>query len=210
MKDKVNTALFLVRLNPEERKLIKLKSIELNTSMSDVIRFLINNNTTLDKQKQENQFRLKAELKDIERVLSEYFAIYKLSYNNNANNITEDFKTQFLEKFLHEFPSVVQDEKRFELSGVNFNLLNSLENKRTNTIDEIEFNNPIIKLTTSQANSIKAIEKIIKLVDELNESQTIDYKVQFIRDIAKSIVLQDGKLAVNTYFILNKELLARC
>jgi hypothetical protein len=164
----------------------------------------------IDKQKQENQFRLKAELKDIERVLSEYFAIYKLSYNNNANNITEDFKTQFLEKFLHEFPSVVQDEKRFELSGVNFNLLNSLENKRTNTIDEIEFNNPIIKLTTSQANSIKAIEKIIKLVDELNESQTIDYKVQFIRDIAKSIVLQDGKLAVNTYFILNKELLARC
>ena len=164
----------------------------------------------IDKQKQENQFRLKAELKDIERVLSEYFASYKLSYNNNANNITEDFKTQFLEKFLHEFPSVVQDEKRFELSGVNFNLLNSLENKRTNTIDEIELNCPIIKLTTSQTTSIKAIEKIIKLVDELTENQSIDYKVLFIRDIAKSIVIENGKLAVNTYFILNKELLARC
>ena len=164
----------------------------------------------IDKQKQENQFRLKAELKDIERVLSEYFASYKLSYNNNANNITEDFKTQFLEKFLHEFPSVVQDEKRFELSGVNFNLLNSLENKRTNIIDEIELNCPIIKLTTSQTTSIKAIEKIIKLVDELTENQSIDYKVLFIRDIAKSIVIENGKLAVNTYFILNKELLARC
>lgn len=51
MKEKVNTALFLVRLNPEERKLIKLKSIQLNTSMSDVIRYLINNNTTLEQWK---------------------------------------------------------------------------------------------------------------------------------------------------------------
>ncbi len=164
----------------------------------------------IDKQKQENQFRLKAELKDIQRLVSDYFASYKLSYNNNANNITEDFKTQFLQKYLNEFPEIVGSEKRFELSGVNFNLLEKWNEKIYNTIDEIEFNNPIIKLTTSQTTSIKAMEKIIKLVDELNESQTIDYKVQFIRDIAKSIVIENGKLAVNTYFILNKELLARC
>lgn len=164
----------------------------------------------IDKQKQENQFRLKAELKDIQRLVSDYFTKYKLCYNSNSEDLTTDFRTQFLEKYLNEFPSIVGSEKRFELSGVNFNLLEKWNEKISNTIDEIEFNNPIIKLTTSQANSIKAMEKIIKLVDELNESQTIDYKVLFIRDIAKSIVIENGKLAVNTYFILNKELLARC
>lgn len=164
----------------------------------------------IDKQKQENQFRLRAELKDIQRLVSDYFTKYKLCYNNNSEDLTTDFRTQFLEKYLNEFPSIVGNEKRFELSGVNFNLLEKWNEKISNTIDEIEFNNPIIKLTTSQTTSIKAIEKIIKLVDELTENQSIDYKVLFIRDIAKSIVIENGKLAVNTYFILNKELLARC
>lgn len=48
MKEKVNPALFMIRLNHEERKLIKLQAVKLNTSMSDVIRHLINNNITLE------------------------------------------------------------------------------------------------------------------------------------------------------------------
>lgn len=164
----------------------------------------------IDKQKQEYQLRLKAELRQIDKLLADYYTKYKLTYRTNVDSVVNEFKTQFLEKYLNDFPSVVSSEKRFELSNVNFQFLESNQEKRANLINEIEQNDPIIKLTTSQTTSIKAIEQIIKLVDELTENQTIDDKVEFIKNIVKSIVLEDGKLAVNTYFILNKEILSRC
>lgn len=44
----MNVKKFLLLLSEDERKKIRLKSIELNTSMSNIIRHLINNNITLE------------------------------------------------------------------------------------------------------------------------------------------------------------------
>ena len=98
----------------------------------------------IDKQKQEYQLRLKAELRQVDKLLAEYYTKYKLTYKTNIDSVVNEFKTQFLEKYLNDFPSIVSSEKRFELSNVNFQFLELNQEKRANLINEIEQNDPTI------------------------------------------------------------------
>lgn len=44
----VNIKKFMVRLSEEEKKLLKIKAVQMNTTMNDVVRSLIKNNITLE------------------------------------------------------------------------------------------------------------------------------------------------------------------
>ncbi len=41
----------MLKLSEEEKKLLKLKAVQLNTSMNDVVRYLITNHLTLEQWK---------------------------------------------------------------------------------------------------------------------------------------------------------------
>lgn len=164
----------------------------------------------IDKQKQEYQLRLKAELRHIDKLLADYYTKYKLTYRTNIDSVVNEFKTQFLEKYLNDFPSIVSSEKRFELSNVNFQFLESNQEKRANLINEIEQNNPVINLSAAQQDDIAKIEKILKAINEVTSELSIDEKVKFIREIGRNISLENGKLTTNIHFILNKQHFARC
>jgi hypothetical protein len=46
--NKTNSAKFLLKLTPEERKQLRIKSIELNTSMQSLIRIMLHSSKTIN------------------------------------------------------------------------------------------------------------------------------------------------------------------